>query len=269
MRSILLHIHDDECLEARLQVALDLGRSFGGHLDCLHATPFEVEVPGDLYATMAAQILPEIRRASDALRERVEQRLAGEHVAWSWIQEDGLAAERIIGRSGLSDVIVVGSCDPYSEGPSDLPGAIAIRARTPVLIVPRAVDGFDCSRPALVAWDGSPEACRALRAATPLLARSQQVLLLTVARDSDERRFDLHPTQGAEYLSRHGIGCEVVERLADNRPIAQVLAEAAAQSGAAFMVMGAYGHTRLTEMIWGGVTRELFARPPLPIFACH
>jgi nucleotide-binding universal stress UspA family protein len=51
--------------------------------------------------------------------------------------------------------------------------------------------------------------------------------------------------------------------------VAEVLSEAAAARDAACLVMGAYGRMRLTEMIWGGVTRELFARPPLPILASH
>ena len=269
MRSILLHIDDDDCLDAKLQVALDLARSFGGHVECLQAVPYEIGVPGDLYGTMAAQILPELRGAADRLRQRIEPRLAGEDVAWSWLHEDGPAVEKLIDRSGLSDVIVVGCCAPASRAPSDLPGELAIRARTPILLVPREARGFDPARPALVAWDGSPEACRALRAATPLLARAERVILATVAERSDEQRFDLPATEGAEYLSRHDIACEMVELPAEDRPVGQVLAGAAAARDAGYLVMGAYGRMRLTERIWGGVTRKLFAHPPLPIFACH
>jgi len=269
MRSILLHIDDDDCLDAKLQVALDLARSFGGHLECLQAVPYEIGVPGDLYGTMAAQILPELRHAAAGLRQRIEPRLAAEDVAWNWLQEDGPAAEKLIGRSGLSDVIIVGCCDPVSRSSSALPGEIAIRGRTPILLVPHEARSFDSNKPALVAWDGSPEACRALRAAVPLLARAERVILATVAERSDERDFDLPATQGAEYLSRHDIACEMVELPSENRSIGQVLAGAAAAREAAYIVMGAYGRMRLTEMIWGGATRALFAHPPLPIFACH
>ena len=269
MRSIALHIDDDDCLDAKLQVALDLARSFDGHVGCLQAVRYDIGVPGDLTGVMAAQIIPELRKAADKLRSRIEQRLAGEDVAWSWVQEDGLAAEILISRSGLFDLIVVGCCDPVSRTSSSLPGEVAVRARTPILLVPPETRGFDPSRPAVVAWDGSPEACRSLRAATPLLAHAERVILATVSRSTDERAFDLPAIEGAEYLSRHDIACEMVELPAENRTVGQVLGAAAAARGAAYLVMGAYGRMRLTEMIWGGVTRELFARPPLPIFACH
>ena len=270
MRSILLHIDDDDCLDAKLQVALDLARTFGGHIECLQAVPVEIGVPGDLYGVMATEVLPQLREAADRLRERIQPRLASEDVAWSWLREDGFATEKLIERSGLSDVIVLGCRSGHVvRAPSDLPGEIAVRARTPILLVPQEARGFDPARPALVAWDGSPEACRALRAATPLLTRAERVILATVAEQSDERQFDLPPTEGAEYLSRHDIDCEMVELPAEDRSIGKVLAGAAEAREVGYLVMGAYGHMRLAEMIWGGVTRKMFANPPLPIFALH
>lgn len=270
MRSILLHIADDDCLEARLQVALDLARSMDGHVTCLQATSYEFILPGDFYGTGAAEMIVSLGEAADALRERLEARLAGEDVAWSWQQETGPAEERLIARSGLSDVIVVGCCDPVSRSSASLPGTVVARARTPILLVPPEATALDCTGTALVAWDGSPEACHALRAARPLLARAERVILASVEDEPPERRaFDLPPVEGAEYLSRHGIACEMVELPAGGRPVADVLGEAAAERDAAYLVMGAYGRMRLTEMIWGGVTRALLTRPPLPILACH
>lgn len=269
MRSILLHIADDACLEARLQVALDLARSLEGHLTCLQATPYEFVLPGDFYGVGAAEIVVSMGKTADALRQRVEARLAGEDIAWSWQQEGGPAEELLIEQCGLSDLVVVGCSDPVSRFSAKLPGRVVARSRTPLLVVPPDATGLDCTRSALVAWDGSPEACRALRAAVPLLAHARAVVLASVEEQKKETRFDLPATEGAEYLSRHDIACEMVELPAEDRSIGQVLAGAAAARDAAYLVMGAYGHARLTEMIWGGVTRELFAHPPLPIFACH
>lgn len=269
MRSILLHIHDDDCLEARLQVALDLARSFGGHVTCLQAMPFELGVPGDLYGSMAAQLLPEIREQAEALRQRLEARMASEDVAWDWVQEDGLAAEQLLRRCGLGDVIVLGSCEPLrKKGPSALVGDIVLRARTPVLAVPPHATRFDSAGPVVVAWDGSPEASRALRSALPLLAKASSVTLVSVLAAGDDTDLAL-PVEGAEFLSRHGIASELTDMPAGDGSVAQALGRAAAAREASCLVMGAYGHSRLLETIWGGVTRELFADPPLPIFACH
>lgn len=269
MRSVLLHIHDDDCLEARLQVALDLARAFDGHLTCAQAIAFEFGVPGDFYGAMAAQMLPEIREQADALKERLGQKLAREDVAWDWIQEDGLAREQLLRRGGLSDVIVLGSCEPLrTKGPSALVGDIVLRARTPTLVVPADAKHFDCGGPAVVAWDGTPEASRALRGAVPLLAKARSVTLVTIL-DESEKNIDLPPTEGAEFLSRHGIQCEMADLPFRGSSVAEVLIREAAFRDASYLVMGAYGHSRMLETIWGGVTRELFSKPPLPILACH
>jgi nucleotide-binding universal stress UspA family protein len=269
MKSILLHIHDDDCLEARLQVALDLARTFGGHLTCLQATPYELGVPGDLYGAAAAQLLPAIREQADAVRDRFERRLTSEDVVWDWLQEDGLAHERLLRRSGLSDVVVLGSCEPLrTKGPSTLVGDVVLRSQTPTLVVPPEARSIDWTGPAMVAWDGSPEASRALRGALPLLAKSSSVTLVTIDGES-EKDIDLPPTEGAEFLARHSIECEMADLPLRGASVAEAIVREAALREASYLVMGAYGHARLLERIWGGVTRELLTRPPLPILACH
>ena len=269
MKSILLHVHDDECLEARFQVALDLTRVFGGHMTCLQAMPYEIGVPGDLYGAATIQMLPEIRERSDVLRTRFEQRLALEDVAWDWLQEDGLAYEHLLRRSGLSDVIVLGSSEPLrAKGPSTLVGDVVLSAQTPTIVVPPEAKPIDWGGPAMVAWNGSPEASRALRGALPMLRKSSSVTLVTIV-DEREKGIDLPPTEGAEYLSRHGIECDMANLALSGASVAEVLVREAAFREASYLVMGAYGHSRLLERIWGGVTRELFAKPPLPILTCH
>jgi nucleotide-binding universal stress UspA family protein len=268
LRSILLHVADDEGLEARTQVSLDLARTFDGHLACLQAVPYEYGVPGDFYGGMLADLVPILREAADKLRERCERRLTPEDVVWSWNHEDGRALEHILRASALSDVVVVGSREPLSKGPSLLVGQLAPRMSTPMLIVPEHVNGLNCDGTAVVAWNGSAEASHALKAALPLLAKARSVLLASVTGERG-REFDLPAVEGAEYLSRHGISCEMTEFPIQQSTVGEVLADVASRREAAYLVMGAYGHPRLVETVLGGVTRELFANPPLPIFTCH
>lgn len=271
MRSILLHIEDDDCLEARMQVALDLARAFDGHLSCMKSIQWEMGAVVDFYGFMAAQIIDATREQANALHKRLEARLSKEDVAWDWVQSDGFASQQLLRRSGLSDIVVLGSCDPLAnEGPSKLVGEIVLRSQTPVLVVPPGAGSFDCNGPAVVAWDGSPEASRALRGALPLLAKARSVRLVTVVGEDEEAsRFDLPPVQGAQYLSRHGIACELIDLPLRAKSIAKALLAASADQQAAYLVMGAYGRSRLSETIWGGVSREIFSNPTLPIFACH
>lgn len=269
MRSILLHIDNDDCLEARLQVALDLARAFGSHLTCLQSVPYEYGVPGDLYGTMAIQMMPEVREAAAELRKRMESRLSAEDVVWDYMQEDGFASGRLLRRAGLHDLIVVGSCDGLrSKGPSALVGEVVLKAQTPIFVVPPHVNRFDATGLAVVAWDGSAEAARALRAAVPLLARASSVVLATVDEDHTPQTERLPHMEGAEYLSRHGIECEMVELPCSGSVGETILATASARA-ATLIVMGAYGRPRLVEMVWGGATRRILSDPPVPVLVCH
>jgi nucleotide-binding universal stress UspA family protein len=121
----------------------------------------------------------------------------------------------------------------------------------------------------VVAWNGSAEAAHALRAAVPLLACSCKVTLVSVAEPADKQRFDFPSTDGAKYLSRHGIESEMVEIPQGQAKIADTLFSAAQMREASLMVMGAYGHSRLAEMLMGGVTRRTLSEPQMPILLAH
>jgi nucleotide-binding universal stress UspA family protein len=268
MRSILLHIADDASLKARTQVALDLARTFGAHVDCLQPVPFDYGIPGDVYGGMAAEVIPALRQAANGLRDEYARKLAAEDAAWSWEQVDGPALEYLLRRGAISDLVVLGSREPLSNRPSRLAQDAAVRLRTPMMLVPEDATGLDCTGPALVAWNGSIEASHALKSALPLLRKARSVVLLSVTGEPASRA-EFPAVDGAKYLSRHGIGCEITEIPLESGSVAAVLTQAARSREAAYLVMGAYGHSRLVETILGGVTRDLFANPPLPILTCH
>lgn len=271
MRSILLHVSDDVCMEARLQVALDLAREFGAHITCLQPVVFDFAVPGDLYGTMIAELIPVIQENADRFRDRICARLANEDVTWDWQQEEGPARALLMRAEALTDLVVLGArdVDTGGKGPSALAGYMAVHGRAPLLVVPENVRSLNVAGAAVVGWNGSLEAGRALRGAVPLLQRSASVTLASVMERAEDAGTFLPPIEGAEYLSRHGIGCEIVEVERGEQTVAQALTRAVAVRGAAFIVVGAYGHSRAAETVFGGVTRELFSDPALPIFTAH
>jgi len=271
MRSILLHVHDDAGMEARLQAALDIARAFDGHITCLQPIAFDFAVPGDLYGTMIAELIPVIQDAADALRERISTRLDGEDVAWDWDQEVGPSRPLLTRAEALIDLVVLGARDPASDGkgPSSLAGYVAVNGRSPLLVVPENTHSLDLTGPAIVGWNGSLEAAHALRGAVPLLRKAYSVTLANVTEHVDDSAAFLPCVDAAEYLSRHGIGCEIVEIARGNQSVGKALADCAQARGAAFLVVGAYGHARALETVFGGVTRELFSNPPLPVFTAH
>jgi nucleotide-binding universal stress UspA family protein len=79
----------------------------------------------------------------------------------------------------------------------------------------------------------------------------------------------LPATEGAEYLSRHGIDCDMVERAPLDGSVEEALLHAIETRGAGYLVMGAYGHSRLKEMVLGGTTRGMLANTPVPLLLAH
>jgi nucleotide-binding universal stress UspA family protein len=270
MKSVLLYANGDRGLEARLQAALDAVRVFDGHLTCLQVTPFEAFVMADPFGGVYAlpTVLDEVRRAEDEHRARIEERLASEGVSWDWLRLDGRPSQCIVDRSRLSDLILLSLPDTPGQKEdvaSGLVGDVAVHARSPVLAVPQDSRGCDLGGPAIIAWNGSPECAHALRLALPALAKSSAVHIVTVADDKAHSP----AAQAREYLELHGLSAELQEWSREGRNIADALLDAAAVLGGAYIVMGAYGHTRVREAVLGGVTRAMLRRSNLPLLLSH
>lgn len=269
MKSILLHVHDDAGLESRLQAAFDLARAFGGHITCIHPTPYPKYLlldPG-LARTLPVDVPEDMESARLQMQDMIEQRLRVETIPWDWVHVDQPVADSLIRASALSDVIVLSLDDRSGEyGTSQaLVGAVATGARPPVLAMPATVRTLDAGAPMLVAWNGSVEASTALRAAMPLLHLAARVHLVEIA----ERPSLLPAEAGALYLSRHGIDTEILQRQPLDGSVSKAITSAALETGAGLIVSGAYGHTRMREYFLGGVTRSLLTESKVPLLFAH
>jgi nucleotide-binding universal stress UspA family protein len=271
MKSILLYIASDRAMHARLQVALDLARATNGHITCLQAVSYEVFAPGDFYGSAMAAAMPVIKEAAEKLRAEIEGELAKEDVSWDWRFVYGAAENRLLEQASLHDIILIGPHEvgEDSRAPSSMVGELTLKAPIPVLVVPADTGKLDVSAPMLVGWNGSAEACMALRLAVPLLKMASKVYLATVEEKRGEDRFDFPPLEGAQYLSRHGIEAEIVEIPHGDARISDTLFSAAQMRNCSLVVMGAYGHSRLAQMLFGGVTRHSLTDPHMPIFMAH
>ncbi len=269
MKTIIVHIDSDEGQDARLQAAFDLARAFDGHVHCLQVTPYAAYAMGDasIGAFPVTALIETVEASRAAEKAAVEAQLAKEDISWDFVGRDGDPAERLIEAARLADVIVM-SAGPFVRNPTlplGLTGDVALHARTPVLAVPAASRGFAVASAALIAWDGSREAATALRAALPLLHLAGAVFILTVA----EKPSDFPARAAAVFLSRHGITAEVIERPDDGQGVEAAIRAVAIERGAGWIVQGAYGHSRLRETLFGGVTRGLLGDAPLPLFIAH
>lgn len=269
MRSVLVHVHADDGQAARVRVAIDVARAFGGHLDCLYVNPYSTYVAGDPFG--GAYVLPELFAQAEQREQEERERLAAhldrEGISWEWLRHDGDTAKWIVASARLADLIVLSRAvhAPHQHEPIPVVADVALHARAPVLAVPVDSQGLDIGGPALVAWNGSFEAAHALRFAVPLLERASAVHVATIA----EGAAGIGAADACRYLARHGITAQPREVERRGQPIGDTLLGEAASLGASYLVAGAYGHSRMREYLLGGVTRHLLGHSPVPLFLAH
>lgn len=267
MKNILLLVHDDSGQEARLQAALDITRAVQGHLTCLDVTIIAPMIDDGYGVSGGAMLLELERNTESANRKRLEARLAREDVSWEWIDVTNYLEPAIEGAAALADLIVVNREIDTLPLP-DVRGVAAqlvVKSGKPILAVPDDIRAFDAAGAALIAWDGSREASAALSAAVPLLALAKAVIILEVqdgsVKDSAE--------QAAAYLSRHDIHARILQLPADGEAPADIILADANSGKFAYLVMGGFGHSRLVEALFGGVTRKMLKESRIPLFLAH
>ncbi|MGB5483214.1 universal stress protein [Parasphingorhabdus sp.] len=270
MKSVLLYVNDDSGLDARYQASLDLTRALEGHLHCLRANPYNPQMAFDGVTGMSVMydIGKYAREADIELKAEIEKRLAGEDVPWDYREANAEPARALSRNSALTDVMVLSSGSGVKDNslPLGILGDVVFNTNIPVIVQPDGVKKFDAAGPAVVAWNGSFEAGNALRAAVPLLKLASDVHIVVVEEDKDH---DLPPLDASEYLSRHGIKSKIHDLAAKGSSVQAVLLSTVDTLGASYMVMGAYGHSRAREFLFGGVTRNLFRDCPVPLVVAH
>ena len=178
-------------------------------------------------------------------------------------------AEGMIEEARTADLVIVsqgrGGLEPMLP---DVAERVALESGRPVLIIPISWVPGDYGRNVAVAWNGSREATRAVFDALPLLERAERIRLVTVGNQMSEDGGNTIPSSElAATMARHGLDAEV-EVIAENesRTADAILSQI---NGADLLVMGAYGHSRMRELILGGATRAVLKNMTIPVFMSH
>lgn len=272
MKNVLVHISGAPGQPARLQAALDIGRSFSGHLLLCQPSPPPVIAgglaPGTMWTTVTFEDMAKHARARrGAIKTEIQTALEGEDVPWSWQAVEGFSQEAFVSQTALADLAVVTlgeENDPFSDGAPFLKHVV-MHSPAPVLAMPQDTNGFNPFGTAMIAWDGSFEAAKAVRGSLPLLAKAESVLAFSIGAVAPDRP-DLSAL--GQYLSRHGITAST-DDVAPNGHVSDTLLETAKMVEASYIVMGAYGHSRLLETILGGETERMLNQSQLAIIFAH
>lgn len=240
-----------------LKTAIALAKRHGADLAALHVKPTPVVyggVGGEIPVVIIEAQERETEAAAEAIKAEVETvaRRAGVGIEWRCEPGDEVNVAAIHAR--YADLTVA---------KPDVARDLVFASASPVLAVPVATSAGAPTR-ALIAWNGSREAARAVRDALPLLKAADSVDIIAVDPPEGTGGMDL-----ARSLGRHGIKVEVRERLSGGAEVGGLLLEEVRTSGADLLVMGAYGHSRVREWVLGGATEDVLELGTVPALLSH
>lgn len=276
-KSILVHIDETPHSAQRTALAARLALQHGAHLIgaamtglpsyLLPVGPYEVGF--EVLGLPVAQLRADANRALDQF-EAAASGAGATSLERRCVDEDPGMGMSLQAR--YCDLVVISQTDQNEFLPrlrSDFPDYVVLNAPRPVLVVPAAGAPSSFASNITVAWNGSPEALRAITSALPLLKAARQVHVIVFDADISG---DLHGEEpGADlalYLARHGVKVEVTAAVA-GLDEGDSLLTFARKKGSDLIVMGAYGHSRFREILLGGMTRSVLAASTIPLWMAH
>jgi nucleotide-binding universal stress UspA family protein len=187
----------------------------------------------------------------------------GSPLAASWREAEGSYVEIAVQRAAAFDLMVAASAT-VMESLMAIAEQSLLQTRRPVLLAP-ARPQSDLTDSVMIAWDESPECWHAVSAAIPFMQLAKSVRVISVDRDASNRQAS--QAEVLAYLRCHGIGATAQVVAPELRSVGDTLLAAGAEHEAGLLIMGAYSHSRLREMLLGGATRHILknasARPVL------
>lgn len=267
-KDILLHLSDDGRVEERARFAADLAAHFKANLTVVYTvTPLLPLASGMEYipAEYYLQQADEARAAADRAKSVYDREVKRAGIATQWIASEQRALDILppLGRS--CDLVIAGQPHPESDldrGVGVPVGSLTLAMGRPVLVLPYTGHYPIIPRAAVVAWNGSREAARAAHDALPLLQAAKSVLVLSL---NPSAEVTATGERLAANLGHHGVSARAKAVELGNIEEGEMLLSTLADESAELLVMGVYGHSRVREMILGGVSETILDSMTVPV----
>lgn len=285
IRTILVSVDGTEASHQALKMGFVVGQAMGSHVDVLHvrADPKDTvpllgegmsvamiedmmdvaEREGTDRAAVARKVFEEATAEFGAKLEHVP---SGEGFSVNWVEEVGREDDAVAMHGRLADMIVA----PRPTEQSDVSANLALNAALfetgrPVLVVPPEGSAA-VGKNVVISWNGSAQAARAVASSMAILKAADTVTVFTV--DSDRTSSERAP-ELATYLGWHGISCDTHTLAGPSASVGPKLMEEVGGVNADLLVMGAYTHSRMRQLILGGVTRHVLEVAKIPVLMSH
>jgi nucleotide-binding universal stress UspA family protein len=275
IKDVVANLSGAEGRDVAAEYAISVAQAFGAYVVGV-AFVYEPVIPGSLLGGIPTDLIEvqreENAKAAKAAVERFEAatRAAGVSAETRQLDASIAGASDLFGRIARRfDIAVVGQAHGEQSASEELliEGALFGSGR-PVVIVPRGQTAPLKLDRVMVCWDGSRPAARAIADAMPFMSRSKSIEIVVVTGERDKSG-EITGTNMKRHLARHGITTEIKRVAAGHAGVQEAILAHATASSADFIVMGAYGHSRLREFILGGVTRSILKSMPVPVLMSH
>ncbi|WP_426616031.1 universal stress protein [Bradyrhizobium sp. McL0616] len=275
-KDLLVHIPTERSPRPAIDASVSLAMTAGARLDAISTGYASTNVPfvAEGGAAIASSLQFEYERAlerADAALQVFDAEAKNAKITYGKCALSGTIADirsRVAAAARLYDLTIVSQGDPDRETfDNQLPQHILLQAGGPLLFIPYTFQGaFKASRIG-ICWDGSRLAARALRDAMPFITRADALTVITF--NESEVPADASPDRLVKHLARKGLTAKTVLLQSDRGNVQSSILSIAADESLDLLVMGGYGHSRLQETVFGGVTRQMFRSMTLPVLMSH
>jgi nucleotide-binding universal stress UspA family protein len=264
--TLMVHVELEPKTDARVRLAVNLADRFASSLIGISASVLPPYPSENGYFVTKEFIEREHRDISAALQRNeawFRSAVGSSGVTLEWRSAIDIPENYVVSEARSADLVIVSQPRETVDICRSLDAGTAIlKTGRPILVVPPDVDALKAER-ILIAWKESREARRAVQESLPLLQAAKSVAVLEVCDHRAETAGRQHVDDVAQYLARHRISIGSATAAATTQRIADQLIETARAEGADLIVAGGYGHSRLGEWIFGGVTRDLLKSSPV------
>jgi nucleotide-binding universal stress UspA family protein len=278
-KDLLVHVDRSVRCAARLDIAVRLAVPHGAHLTGLYVVPpperpAVTEAPAEgLPPETAPPTGPTAEEDAMEAENLFRGHTAHSGLAVDWRRAGGAVGESVCRHALSADFTVIGQTPPEDAAAPvfrDLAERLIFASGRPVLVVPYAGAFPAVGDQVVVAWNGGREAARAVNDALPILRRASRVIVLTVITEGTATAGSEESGAAiASHLGRHGVKVEAAQVVARDIEAGDVILSRLADVAADLLVMGAYGHSRIREIVLGGVTRHILESMTVPVLMSH
>jgi nucleotide-binding universal stress UspA family protein len=277
-KTILVSLNEIARLSSLNTIAKRIGAAFEAHVCGLYVVPSV-----QFYPSVGLEAVPQVfeghrtyfKEHSEEVRRSFSAAMEADGVAFNMTVTEAqspLIADELVTRGRAADLVIVSATNPDQATGVELDCVerVVMGVGRPVLVLPyKGADGLDLGE-IVIGWNGHREAARAAFDALPFLKLAGKVSIVHVDPQRDvERGNSLPGVDLAEALARHGVKASAEGLTTGGTEAGHALLRRANDSGAGMVVMGAYGHSRLREFVFGGATSHVLAHLDRPVLVSH